>query len=62
MTLATEASPFVKNAASTVRWTFLRLTIYATAAIVTASVFFAGAAFYSFVWPAPPISTVHLIH
>jgi hypothetical protein len=52
-----QVSPFGKYAILSVRWTFLRLTSYAIAAVMTTAVFFAGAAFYSFVWPAqPPIS------
>jgi hypothetical protein len=52
-----QVSPFGKYAILSVRWTFLRLTSYAIAAVMTTAVFFAGAAFYSFVWPGqPPIS------
>jgi hypothetical protein len=52
-----QVSPFGKYAILSVRWTFLRLTSYAIAAGMTTAIFFAGAAFYSFVWPGqPPIS------
>jgi hypothetical protein len=57
MILEGQVSPFGKYAILSVRWTFLRLTSYAIAAVMTTAIFFAGAAFYSFVWPAqPPIS------
>jgi hypothetical protein len=57
MILEGQASPFGKYAILSVRWTFLRLTSYAIAAVMTTAIFFAGAAFYSFVWPGqPPIS------
>jgi hypothetical protein len=44
------------TAAWMVRWTVRNAAIYAVAAFITTVVFVAGAAFYSFVWPAPPIS------
>lgn len=57
MILEDQVSPFGKYAILSVRWTVLRLTSYAIAAVMTTAIFFAGAAFYSFVWPAqPPIS------
>jgi hypothetical protein len=54
MILEGPGSPFGKYAILSVRWTFLRLTSYAIAAVMTTAIFFAGAAFYSFVWPVRP--------
>jgi len=38
------------------RWAASRLGIYFGAAIAGLILFYAGAAFYSFVWPAPPVA------
>jgi hypothetical protein len=37
------------------RWAAVRLAIYLGSAALTAVLFVSGAAFYSFVWPAPPM-------
>ena len=45
---------FELSAPGIARWAAVRLTVYLAAMIVTGVVFVAGAAFYSYVWPAPP--------
>jgi hypothetical protein len=45
---------FEFSAPGIARWAALRLGVYLGAAAVTLVLFCAGAAFYSFVWPAPP--------
>lgn len=44
----------VHSFSAIIRWAARRLLTYASGAITTAILFVIGAAFYSYVWPAPP--------